>query len=68
VAGTRFATVRDAAEMLGVTTEAVRKYEARGILPPALRSPINRYRLWDRRELAAACERLQPRRIDEVAA
>jgi DNA-binding transcriptional MerR regulator len=64
----RHATVKDAADFLHVSTEAIRKYEARGVLPPAMRNPINGYRVWERRELLEACERLLPRRPEAVGA
>ena len=58
----RYATVKEAARLLHVSTEAVRKYEQRGVLPPAMRNPINGYRVWEREELVDACRRLQPSR------
>jgi len=57
----KFATVKVAARLLNVSAEAIRGYEARGVLPPALRSPINGYRMWPREQLVEACKRLQPR-------
>ncbi len=63
----RYCTVKHAADLLHVSTEAIRKYEARGVLPPAMRSPINGYRLWDPDTLTQACQRLTPRLLREVA-
>ena len=58
----RYATVREAAQLLDVSPDTIRGYEARGVLPPAMRSPANGYRLWPREQLLEACERLRPQR------
>ena len=57
----RYVTVKDVADKLGVSLHAVRVYEANGVLPRVMRHPVSHYRLWNRDEVFAACERLQPR-------
>lgn len=64
----RFATVKDWAERLDCSEDTVRNLEARGVLPRALRSPINNYRVWPREQLEEVCRRLQPRMPEEVPA
>ena len=63
-----YATVKDASELLEVSPETVRHWEARGVLPRAMRHPVSRYRLWPREQLEEACRRLQPRVPEEAPA
>ena len=53
-------------DILRVNAQTIRNYEQRGIIPPAMRNPINGWRVWDRAQLEEACERLQPR-VPEAA-
>ena len=39
------------AAALGVHPDTVRNYEKRGLIPPAKRSPINGYRIWEPEDL-----------------
>ncbi|MBL6758014.1 MAG: helix-turn-helix domain-containing protein [Planctomycetes bacterium] len=49
--------VREAAELLGVSPSTIRNWERTGKLP-ALRHPLNGYRLFARRDLEALLKQL----------
>ena len=59
----RYATVKDFARALGCADDTVRLYEAKGIIPAAMRHPANGYRLWRHEQVAEAAVRLEPRRF-----
>lgn len=45
-----FATIKEAAELLGVSTETLRRWDRAGKLTTK-RHPVNNYRLYDRKQL-----------------
>jgi len=52
-----FLRVKEAAELLGVSPNTVRAWGAAGKIPE-YRHPVNRYRLYKRKELEAVLRRL----------
>jgi len=52
--------VRQVAQLLGRHPNSVRRYEARGILPPAARDPLTNERLWRWSDIELAKRRLIP--------
>lgn len=56
--GEQLLTVKDAAELLGVSPNTVRAWGAAGKIPE-YRHPINNYRLYRRRELDRVRRRLE---------
>ena len=58
-------TVGKVAALLGVHPDTVRNYERRGIIPPAKRSPINGYRIWDKKEIPQILESIRARNLQE---
>ena len=53
-------SVRQVAQLLGRHPNSVRRYEARGILPPAARDPLTNARLWRWSDIELAKRRLTP--------
>jgi excisionase family DNA binding protein len=56
----KYLTVKEAAQMLGVSPSTLRNWDRSGKLR-AKRHPVNRYRLYDRAELEALLHRLETR-------
>jgi len=52
-------TVREAAELLGVSASTIRNWDRSGKLK-AIRHPVNNYRLYDRYELETLLGRIMP--------
>ena len=44
-------TVGKVAEYLGLHPDTLRRYEKRGLIPRAFRSPLNGYRVWSEEEV-----------------
>ncbi len=56
-----FVKVHEAARILGVAPNTVRKWGARGQIPE-YRHPVNRYRLYKRKDLEALLRRIEKSR------
>ncbi|RLG27705.1 MerR family DNA-binding transcriptional regulator [Methanosarcinales archaeon] len=54
-----FLTIKEAAELVGVTAETLRNWDRRGKLVPA-RHPVNGYRLYRRKDLEDLLKSLKP--------
>ena len=52
-------TVGKIAAAFGVHPDTIRNYERRGIIPPARRSAINGYRIWETEDLEVIRQILQ---------
>ena len=59
-------TVREAAELLGVSSSTVRNWDRSGKLK-AIRHPVNNYRLYNRCELECLLSRVVPNHASRVA-
>ena len=46
-------TIGQVAERVGVSTETLRRWEAEGLIPPAQRQFINRWRVWSEQDIDA---------------
>lgn len=53
-----YLTIKDAAKLLGITPTTLRRWDKQGKLK-TLRHPINRYRLYERKELKALLSKLR---------
>ena len=55
-----YVTIGELARLVHRHPDTLRDYERRGIIPPAARDPINRFRLWSEEEVEDILKKLSP--------